>query len=113
VAGFVAAIFRKPKPFPFRFAIMFQLHLHHLAHDLSTPAPTLFEGALAAVRATISRMQSAAQAAQAADQIALDIALQSSSLGRVPVDAPPPHPFLSNLLKQEQELVPSPFCCSP
>jgi hypothetical protein len=62
-------------------------------------------GALAAVRATIARMQSAAAAAAEADRQSLESALERSSLGHVPVQPPPPHPFLANLMKQEQELV--------
>ncbi len=41
------------------------------------------QGALAAVRATIARMQSAAAAAAAADSQAMDEAVRSSSLGHV------------------------------
>jgi hypothetical protein len=67
----------------------------------SPPLP----GALAAVRATIARMQSAAAAAAEADRLALESALERSSLGHVPIPPPPPHPFLANLMKQEQELV--------
>jgi hypothetical protein len=50
-------------------------------------------------------MQSAAAAAAEADRQALESALERSSLGHVPVQPPPPHPFLANLMKQEQELV--------
>jgi hypothetical protein len=65
----------------------------------------LSSGALAAVRATISRMQSAAAAAEAADRDSHQLALQHSTLGPVPFQPQPPHPFLAKLVKQEQELV--------
>ena len=50
-------------------------------------------------------MNAAAESAAAAERLAHDSALESSSLGHVPFQHPQHHPFLANLVKQEQELV--------